>query len=441
MNAPGPRRNPWMVAFVLSLASLAAALVALGVAVSGVMREDDDDPAIAVTVTTLPATDDPLKAWVDPAVGIDISTLPPDTFEATSDLAEADVVIRADGDGEAFVAGRWVVVTAMHAGVDELTMAQVSGLLTGTITDWGEVGGVPGEASAALVQADAAWISAAADAGAPTAVTYPDYAALLAAMTADSGIVSVVPLDRVNVAVRAIEVDGVDIVRGVGSADSWPLTKIARVEGVTDDGRDVAEALAGALEQPLPVATTVIATGDILINRCSLARVEATGDWGAALRTPVGEYLASADLTLGQYDGSIQDLYDVYRCEETTNLSSPPDVIESLTAGGIDGLSLATNHIADCGFGAGCGMEALLRTIELLEGAGIVTYGAGSTLDEALAPAIFDVGGVRYGVLGLDDVAASFLEATPDSPGTAPLDDSYADEIADGLYYTPFFGT
>ncbi|MGH2631867.1 MAG: CapA family protein, partial [Tepidiformaceae bacterium] len=118
-----------------------------------------------------------------------------------------------------------------------------------------------------------------------------------------------------------------------------------------------------------------------------------------------------------------------------TTLSSPPQVMAALTLAGIDEVTVATNHIFDCGESA-CGTRAFLQTLDLLHGAGITTVGGGKNLTEALAPAIFEIGGVKFGVLGFDDIAAEDLEANNDpakpesQPGTAPLDDSYADEKA-----------
>src|SRR5690606_36396935 len=86
-----------------------------------------------------------------------------------------------------------------------------------------------------------------------------------------------------------------------------------------------------------------------------------------------------------------------------------------------------------CGQGAPCGSTAFERTLELLHAAGIKTSGGGLTLEEALAPAIFEVNGLTVGLLSFDDIAAgnpSFLAATADSPGTAPMDDNYDDEYA-----------
>ena len=179
----------------------------------------------------------------------------------------------------------------------------------------------------------------------------------------------------------------------------------------------------------MPKVTRVVATGDILQSRCSLTQIQATGDWAAALRGAVGEYLAAADLALGSLDGSIQDVGTPNGCIATTNLTSPPEVMAALTLAGIDGVTVATNHVFDCGQ-AFCGNQAFLRTLELLAAANIKVVGGGRNLEEALKPAIFEVNGTKFGVLGFDDIAAEDFEATESAPGTAPLDDSYADERA-----------
>ena len=81
----------------------------------------------------------------------------------------------------------------------------------------------------------------------------------------------------------------------------------------------------------------------------------------------------------------------------------------------------------------------LKHAINYLEDAEIKIAGAGSSLDEAFDPIIFNIDGITFGVLAFDDVAAQNFAATDDEPGTAPLDDDYSDEIASGYqsYFHP----
>jgi len=341
----------------------------------------------------------------------------------------ADITFVASDDLEHGVVTAFLVpVAALFTGVDMLTSDQLSGLLSGAILDWADVSGLHGPVSRATRAPGGSFTVF--QPGSPDRLM-ANFSELLTAMTPDSGIVAVVPLEDVRPAVMAISIDGIDIVRGRGDASAWPYVERTSATAATKAGREALPAILAVMRVQPPRPVTVVATGDILQSRCSLTQIRATGDWGAALRGPVAEYLASADLALGSLDGSIQDVSEPFGCIATTNLTSPPEVLEALTIAGFDEITVATNHIFDCGEAA-CGTKALLQTLHFLEGAGIKHVGGGATLEEALAPAIFAVRGLRIGVLGFDDVAAQDLEATDTSPGTAPLDDDYKEERAAG---------
>ncbi len=434
-----------------SLLILAAALGALVVLLLDRSMNGDEPGALpaASPATASEAEGSPAATSPAPAVSADTptttATAAPTTMapkvlyagDLPEELAGAGLEPAEDatdlaflpGGGQVYrIASRWYVpVVAMGTGVDALSLTHMEDLVRGAIGDWSEVGGIAGPVQAFAVAGNEGM------AFAPVAPerTFATYEALLAAMRMESGAWAFVPIEEVTPTVTAIAVSGIDLVRGKGDARDWPYVEGVTVIALTEEGREAAAALVAEHSAPLPEAVTVIATGDILQSRCSLARIRATGDWGAALRGPVGEYLASADLTLGSVDGSIQDIAEPLGCFPHVNLSSPPEVIEALTLSGFDEVTVATNHVFDCG-AVPCGADALLRTIELLEEAGIAVVGGGENLEEALAPAILTAGETTFGVLGFDDVAAYLLEAGENRPGTAPLDDSYAEENAAG---------
>ena len=374
------------------------------------------------TAATMPAK---VLYWGDLPPELASPNLQP-ASEAT-DLA----FLRGGGEAYRIVRRYYVPVAAIGAGVDALTLTQMEDLRRGAITDWAEVGGIAGPVRAFAVAPGAGDEAMTAFAPVTPEQTFATYEELLDAMTLDSGAWAILPIEEVGPTVTAVAVSGIDLVRGRGDASEWPFVEAVTLVAFTEEGRLAAEALVAEHSAPLPEAVTVIATGDILQSRCSLTRIRATGDWGAALRGPVGEYLASADLTLGSVDGSIQDIAEPLGCFPHVNLSSPPEVIEALTLSGFDEVTVATNHVFDCG-AEPCGADAFLRTIELLEAAGIAVVGGGENLEAALAPATFTVGETTFGILGFDDVAAYSLEAGPTWPGTAPLDDDYSDENATG---------
>ncbi|MCQ4041285.1 CapA family protein [Streptantibioticus rubrisoli] len=98
---------------------------------------------------------------------------------------------------------------------------------------------------------------------------------------------------------------------------------------------------------------------------------------------------------------------------------APPAAVRALAELGVNAVSLANNHALDFG------PTALADTLELLTAAGIQTFGAGATEEQARAPVVLTVRGLRIGLIGVVDHAEEFA-AGPDRPGTAYADLSSA---------------
>ncbi|MEP6871229.1 MAG: CapA family protein [Anaerolineaceae bacterium] len=435
------RHDPWFGAFVLSAIAVGSSLFALATAVVRVTdRTESTAPVVASSETPIASATFSANVSLSYAGPLP-SRLVSTRLKPVETGKKADVTF-APGGEDALVTRIFIPVSAMGSGVDNLTADQADSLLRGTTTDWAVLGGVAGKVvRAAVVNVDdpaaqalqALWMGTVGE-----TLVFASYAELRRAMTLGSGMVALVPLSEVRFGQPAIAIDGVDPVRGRGDTTAWPYAERISITANSNKARDVLAELRAAALEALPKVTRVVATGDILQSRCSLTRIRATGDWAAALRGPVGEYLAAADLALGSLDGSIQDVGTPNGCIETTNLTSPPEVMAALTLAGIDEVTVATNHVFDCGQSY-CGDNAFLRTLDLLAEAGIKVVGGGRNLEEALMPAIFEVNGTKFGILGFDDIAAEDLQATETAPGTAPLDDSYADEKASSPSEPAFF--
>lgn len=76
------------------------------------------------------------------------------------------------------------------------------------------------------------------------------------------------------------------------------------------------------------------------------------------------------------------------------NFKARPELVNVLTAGGVDVVSLANNHLMDYG------AKGLLETLDVLDASRIHYFGAGRTLSAAREPAIVDVKGVKVAFLG-----------------------------------------
>lgn len=130
--------------------------------------------------------------------------------------------------------------------------------------------------------------------------------------------------------------------------------------------------------------------------------VHGEGGVGAALArggnpfAAIAPVLADADLTVVNLEtaaaesGSPED--------KSFTFNADPALLGSLSASGVDVISLANNHALDYG------ADALVETIQRAEAAGLQVVGAGVDAEAAFAPALFDIRGVRVAVVGMSRV-------------------------------------
>lgn len=128
----------------------------------------------------------------------------------------------------------------------------------------------------------------------------------------------------------------------------------------------------------------------------------------------VREYLKSADLTLANLENPV--LENAVWHPEGTTFNGDLRLLPLLESAGIDGVTLANNHVLDAG------VPGLSETMGHLQRAGISHAGAGLDLASAREPMIFDLGGMKVGVLSYQNVPSyEWAWATEETPGTAPL--------------------
>jgi poly-gamma-glutamate capsule biosynthesis protein CapA/YwtB (metallophosphatase superfamily) len=250
--------------------------------------------------------------------------------------------------------------------------------------------------------------------------TWMRAAQITAALQVRPEAIAFLPLQYAGPQLRSLEVDRVDLVRGEGDAAQSPLVQRVYLSWQDEEVGRFGQALAERLATAPPEPVRVIATGDIIPARCVYARQRAKNDYAAAFR-PTAPYLAAADITLGSLDASISDAAEPIGCVENFNLMAPSRSIEGLKLAGYDVITVATNHIKDCGSLGFCGDRSFLDTLSNLEAAGIQPVGGGKDLASAHAPVYMTVKGVRFAFLGYDDVADDVFGATQNTAGTASL--------------------
>jgi len=93
-------------------------------------------------------------------------------------------------------------------------------------------------------------------------------------------------------------------------------------------------------------------------------------------------------------------------------LHGHPAYAQVLRKAGFGALSLANNHIMDCGW------EAVEETIQLLSNAGVRSFGVGENLSAARAPLRLSLAGMNVAFLGYSDVPVDMpVYATKTRPG------------------------
>ncbi len=148
---------------------------------------------------------------------------------------------------------------------------------------------------------------------------------------------------------------------------------------------------------------TVIAfTGVIVPARCVQEEVARQGS-ADYIYEEVQEILTGADITVGVYNATMRDNVPYMGCEKSWELIGSTNNADALARAGFDVMSVATNHIKDCGH-LSCGDEGFFSTLENLRRVKIEPVGAGSNLDEALKPVVLEVNGIWFGFVSLGEV-------------------------------------
>ena len=190
--------------------------------------------------------------------------------------------------------------------------------------------------------------------------------------------------------------------------------------------------------------TTLLFTGVIVPARCVQAAIDERGD-NDYLYNEVRDIINEADLAIGTLNATISDYPPHTGCVPTYVLVGSSGNADALMRAGFDVMSVATNHIKNCGPG-NCGDRAFLDTLGNLERVGITPVGAGLNHAEAMQPVVVDINGVRFGIVSLGHIEPMAF-ADEDTPGIAVLDDenlraaiSAARDVSDVVIAMPHWG-
>lgn len=125
------------------------------------------------------------------------------------------------------------------------------------------------------------------------------------------------------------------------------------------------------------------------------------------------EHLRAADVAVGSLEAPLTDVGEPW--EKIVCYRAHPCRARDVAAMGFDLVSLANNQTMNYG------LPGLVQTIEALAAEGVRHVGAGSSLEEAWAPVVIEVRGLRVALVGCTCVAPLGWGATEDRGGLAAL--------------------
>lgn len=190
--------------------------------------------------------------------------------------------------------------------------------------------------------------------------------------------------------------------------------------------------------------TTLLFTGVIVPARCVQAAIDAKGD-SDYLYDEVRQIISQADLAVGTLNATISDFPPRTGCLPTYILVGGSENADAMERAGFDLMSVATNHIKNCGI-SNCGDRAFFDTLDNLTRVGIAPVGAGENLQDAMQPVVREVNGVRYGFVSLGQLEPRVF-ADEDEPGIAVLNEENlisaieaAQQVSDVVIVMPHWG-
>lgn len=246
-----------------------------------------------------------------------------------------------------------------------------------------------------------------------------------------SAVSPIIPIVEDNNSLDQVELQPTSIPQ-----DDSPVVVLPELEEIESDAIPVV-----AEEEPI---VTLLFTGIIAPSRCVQAEIDNRDD-PYYLYANVRDLISTADYAVGTLNATMSDYTPRTGCSVTYLLLGGPENADALAWAGFDMMSVATNHIKNCGW-TNCGDRAFDDTLENLDRVGITTVGAGDNLSQALRPKVVEINGIRFGFVSLGQIEP-LVFAGEDTPGIAVLNEenlrnsiAAAKKVADVVVVLPHWG-
>ncbi len=256
---------------------------------------------------------------------------------------------------------------------------------------------------------------------------------------------AIIPFESLEPRWKVIRIDGQSPVKKNFNSLNYPLKiPFSAVGNAADVTRFMQ--INKSLESPLfPVANrdeqklaTVMLTGVTALVRATAYLMETNGMTYPAI--DIGDLLRSADILHISNEIPFTDTCPnpFYNKTNEDNLvfCSKPEYIQLLEAIGTDVVELTGDHFRDWG------PDAMLNTIAMYDQRDWQYYGGGKNIEDARAPALFEINGNKIAFLGCNAKPPGYATAKADYPGALHCDmDLMADEVKEVIRkgYQPIF--
>jgi poly-gamma-glutamate synthesis protein (capsule biosynthesis protein) len=320
---------------------------------------------------------------------------------AGADNAPAQIVLVLGTQATQPLANRVLGAVAPFATIrDDVSVAELQGR-------WRD----PAGAGPLYVTAEAArWLEGlwGMRAGTVETVTAAEMSTRLQGMPDSLGIVAFEELDP---SLKALTVDGANVLSNQFQANRYPLAVTLSVEGVGSSllAPLLQDAVQPATNRDASQLTQLIMTGVTAMSRVTALRQDQKGyDYPALV---ISDVFAAADITHISNEVPFLDDCVADPTENNLILCSDTDYWAALAAMGTDIVGLSGNHVNDFG------REGARRSLQWYRDNQIPIYGSGMNVDEACAPLLWEDHGNTFAFVAALAFDPPGAWATADQPG------------------------
>jgi len=231
---------------------------------------------------------------------------------------------------------------------------------------------------------------------------------------------TIMPFDQLQPDLKVLDVDTVSVLDKQMDASTYPLSVAVGIAATGEGGAQALQLLQAegwqATNRDPQKITKVVTTGTVAVARAVAMEVELNGS--AFPSRDILPFFSDADIVHTSNESS----YAV-DCPEPDWYGDPifcskRAYFDVLALAGIDVVEATGNHVNDYG------IAAMENTLNVYDNEGIVYFGGGRNIDDALAPRIITTeNGTRVAFIGCNSVGPNGAFATTETPGAAPCGD------------------